>query len=384
MKKRRQFFILSITFIFLLLSLSKLSKAAEETTLLINKTARGGWEKNYSWSIQKSVTPQTLELSQGQSREAEYLVNVFRHSGLDKYWVEGEIVLTNGVGSTEGLQIIEQVQYRDPSGNFKDLPNATLTLAFYLPQDQLKPHEQKRFPYRVAFTPVEGAAAYRTVSKVTITNYLEYMYERYGPEMILDFKLPPTQSIVNESVNVDDTNGYSWVFSDSGSKTYSKSFSCDQDAGKQVSTATIRETGLSSSVILTVNCLSGQVVPQTIDHWKNHPKEVTALLPVQLGEKQGSESIKVSNLALAVDILAMETFGRPHNFITKLYAQMLAAKLNLKNGADSTPSIEKLLKEADNFISKTSYKAWKSLAIEQKNMLNYWINQLDNYNNGNL
>jgi hypothetical protein len=375
----KSFFNIILLFL-LLLIICPAVEAAEETTLLVSKTAHGRSEKEYLWSVQKSVSPQILEMSRGESREVEYSVNVSRSGSQDKYWVEGEIILTNGSGSSEGLQIIEWVQYKEASGNYSNLAAIILMT---LPEDQLKPYELRRIPYHLAFVPVEGATAYRTVSEVTITNYLDHMYERYGPELTTDFKLPPAQSIVNESINVDDSNGYSWVFNDSGSKSYKKSFSCDQEIEKHVSTATIRETGNSSTAVVTVICTSGIATTRSIDDWQKRPKDLANLLPVQLGVKLGKESITVRSLAQAKDILSMNTLGYPNNFVTTLYAQLLAAKLNLKNGTNASP-IKTIIEEADAFIAENSYRSWKRLNKKQKNMLNYWVNQLDNYNNGNL
>ena len=55
-------------------------------------------------------------------------------------------------------------------------------------------------------------------------------------------------------MNVDDTNGMSWLFSDSGTQTYTKTFRCDEDKGTHTNTATIRETGQSDDASVTVTC----------------------------------------------------------------------------------------------------------------------------------
>jgi hypothetical protein len=61
--------------------------------------------------------------------------------------------------------------------------------------------------------------------------------------------------LINDVINVDDTNGYSWTFSNSGSVTYDKTFTCkDEGTYEYVNTATIRETGQSASATVTVVC----------------------------------------------------------------------------------------------------------------------------------
>jgi hypothetical protein len=68
----------------------------------------------------------------------------------------------------------------------------------------------------------------------------------------------PTK-VVNGTVHVSDTNGESWPFSDTGSATYSRTFSCDADKGTHDNTATITETGQTASASVTVNCYGLEV-----------------------------------------------------------------------------------------------------------------------------
>ena len=94
-----------------------------------------------------------------------------------------------------------------------------------------------------------------------------------GPNEKVDFELPPP-TVVNGSVNVDDTNGMSWLFTDSGTQTYTKTFRCDEDKGTHDNTATIRETGQSDDARVTVTCKpppppsSGCSLTQ--GYWKTH------------------------------------------------------------------------------------------------------------------
>jgi hypothetical protein len=66
--------------------------------------------------------------------------------------------------------------------------------------------------------------------------------------------MPSTPTLINDTINVDDTNGGMWPFSDTGSTSYTKTFTCDADEGTHNNTATIRETGQSDSASVTVNC----------------------------------------------------------------------------------------------------------------------------------
>ncbi|MER3418426.1 MAG: hypothetical protein C4343_04850, partial [Chloroflexota bacterium] len=66
-------------------------------------------------------------------------------------------------------------------------------------------------------------------------------------------------TVVNGTVDVTDTNGGSWTFSDTGSQTYSRTFSCGADQGTHNNTATITETSQSASASVTVNCYGLEV-----------------------------------------------------------------------------------------------------------------------------
>jgi len=75
-------------------------------------------------------------------------------------------------------------------------------------------------------------------------------------------------------------------------------------------------------------------------YWKNHAgfgpqaDELSKLLPIWLGDDGGGKSMAVTDAQLAVDLLGQRVYGHPRNGITKLYAQLLAAKLNIVNFAN--------------------------------------------------
>jgi len=125
----------------------------------------------------------------------------------------------------------------------------------------------------------------------------------------------------------------------------------------------------------------------TIGYWKNHagfgPQDdmVSALLPIWLGTPGGAKSMAVNSAAMAVDILKQKVYGKPNNGITKLYAQMLGAKLNDANGA-SIGDIADALADADAFLADHDYMDWGDLSDADKDMVMYWHDMFDDYNNG--
>ena len=132
----------------------------------------------------------------------------------------------------------------------------------------------------------------------------------------------------------------------------------------------------------------------TIGYWKTHsgfhpPADaVTPLLstPILLGNVGGAKTVTVSDAATAFAILSFNysvagnmTTG-PSNGITKLYAQLLGAKLNGRNGADLS-SIQATITAADAFLSTKNQSDWNSLTKAKKNQVIAWMSALDAYNN---
>jgi hypothetical protein len=126
---------------------------------------------------------------------------------------------------------------------------------------------------------------------------------------------------------------------------------------------------------------------RTKGYWKNHagfgPQEdvVTPLLPLWLGTPNGDESVLVDSARVAYDILTQHVYGEPSNGVTKLYAQLLAAKLNIAAGADGE-DVEDVIADADEFLAEFSWEDWGDLTREQRQMVLNWKDTLDAYNNG--
>ncbi|MDF1544420.1 MAG: SdrD B-like domain-containing protein [bacterium] len=116
-------------------------------------------------------------------------------------------------------------------------------------------------------------------------------------------------------------------------------------------------------------------------YWKNHagfgPQDdmLSQHLPQSLG------SVDVTDAQVAVDYLSQKVYGAPKNGITKLYAQLLAAKLNIANGASSS-DVDDVISDADSFLDANDWTAWDSLDKENQKDVLGWKDMLDDYNNG--
>ncbi|MFZ5981205.1 MAG: DNRLRE domain-containing protein [Candidatus Zixiibacteriota bacterium] len=127
----------------------------------------------------------------------------------------------------------------------------------------------------------------------------------------------------------------------------------------------------------------------TIGYWKNHAglsKQADMITPllnpsVWLGDEGGDKSLEVTDKYMAVDILEMKTYGNDENMITKLYAQLLATKLNILNGAGDL-AVAEAIAEADAFLADHDWNDWGSMNETEKDYLEGLKNLFDDYNNG--
>ncbi|UCE66425.1 MAG: hypothetical protein JSU85_16565 [Candidatus Zixiibacteriota bacterium] len=123
--------------------------------------------------------------------------------------------------------------------------------------------------------------------------------------------------------------------------------------------------------------------------WKNHtglgpqPDLVTDLLPIWLGDEDDSLSIGVTTAQMAYDILQQHEYGHPSNGITRLYAHLLAAKLNIANGADDE-DIAETITDADAFLGDHNSASWDDLGQDDRQMVNGWKDMLEDYNEGEI
>jgi hypothetical protein len=153
--------------------------------------------------------------------------------------------------------------------------------------------------------------------------------------------------------------------------------------GATTQRATTARTNVTANTACSVGCTL------TIGYWKNHAgfgpqaNMLSVLLPISLGTPGGNKTFIIDSAQKAVDILNKQTYGVSSNGITKLYAQLAAAKLNIKSGAGTSP-ISTTISVADSFLATTSYLDWSKLTKTQQQQVLKWHDTLDQYNNGLL
>lgn len=105
-----------------------------------------------------------------------------------------------------------------------------------------------------------------------------------------------------------------------------------------------------------------------------------ALLPIRLGSEGGRTSYQVRELSIAERFLRMEV-GDRYNGISMLYAELLAAKLNLASGVPSG-GIQAAILESDEFLASHTYHNWPQLTRAERYQVLDWVEELRGFNQG--
>ncbi|HSW57510.1 MAG TPA: hypothetical protein VLH15_03840 [Dehalococcoidales bacterium] len=217
--------------------------------------------RTFQWTIQKTVDVDSWVLNPGESGTSTYKIAVQKDGGIVTASVTGEVKVKNtGSVATKGLAIVLELFKKTGNNNWTLVSTTPVNLGTNTVIDKDKTVE---YPYSLNIpSPVVGDS-YKIIAKVTITNYIGWIGTPKGDSPDDTFKIP-SPKLVNDTINVDDTNGMEWKFSASGVKTYTKKFFyCFEE--EYVNTATIRETGASSTV--TVKSTSVLPSPLASDIW---------------------------------------------------------------------------------------------------------------------
>jgi hypothetical protein len=340
------------------------------------KTAEAHWTRTFEWTIEKSVSPDSWNLETGQSGTSTYTVKVTKSSGADAIWVDGKVCVENvSTTPTENLKVVDRLQALVGSD--------VITLASVPLDMSLNPvldaGESQCYPYSIPFEPVAGAT-YRNNARVTVTNDPRNPGEEMGPNEKVDFTLPdPT--IVNGSVNVDDTNGLSWLFTGSGTETYTRTFRCDEDEGTHDNTATIRETGQSDDARVTVTCKPPPEPGCTLTqgYWKTHSKYGPAPYDATWA-LIGEDTPFFSSGQTWYQAINTSSAGGNAYYI--LAQQYIAAKLNLAGGTSSTPAVNTALAGAEAFFAAYTPSSTLSKAVRAQAIA--YAGTLADYNEGDI
>jgi hypothetical protein len=354
--------------------------ALATTPLTISKTATGHWTRSFEWTIDKSVTPDTHVLKTGESGTSMYTVALTKSIASESIWVDGEVCVTNnGDVATENLVIEDRVIALHDAGQRTLVTRTPLDLSS---NPVLDPGESACYPYSFPITPFPGATGYQNEARATITNDPREPGEPLGPGAEAPFTLPASPTVVNDQVNVQDTNGMSWLFTDTGSVSYTKRFTCDEDEGKHDNTATIVETGQSDDASVTVTCTPPPApgCTATLGYWKTHSTYGPASKPDATWNLVGGPDAAFFSSGMSWYQLFWTPVGG--NAYINLAHQYMAARLNVLAGASTTSAVDAALAWATTFFS--TYTPSSTLTKDVKKQALAYAGLLDDYNNGKL
>jgi hypothetical protein len=198
------------------------------------KNANPTFTRTYTWTIDKSVTPETWDLFKGDSGTSKYTISLVKTVTDSNWAVSGKIWIYNPDPTytatiTSVVDSVGGVPASVSCPAWTVAPGATLECTY----SASLPNGDTRINTATVTTTGKVGGGSGTANVV------------FGS---------PTTVVGYASVNVDDTNGGSWLFNDSGSVSYDKTFACNADKGKKDNTATIRETGQYDDASVTVNC----------------------------------------------------------------------------------------------------------------------------------
>lgn len=217
--------------------------------LTVTKDASTRFTRTYNWTISKSVDPAAIEMFRGDSRTANYTIQLTQNGSTDSAWaVTGNIYIANNTPFTATVTGVSD----DVSGVNAPVtcPAASFTI---------DPGQTAACSYSTALP--DGSSRTNTAA-VTTTGQVG---GGSGTAAVV-FGSPTTE--VNKNVSISDvsdagTTGYG-PFGGSQTITYSRTFTCNDDAGDHGNTATIVETGQNASANVHVNCYE-LTVQKTVD-----------------------------------------------------------------------------------------------------------------------
>jgi hypothetical protein len=225
------------------------------TTISATKTAAGKLTKTLVWTLEKTAAEDTLRMFRGDDAAVAFTLIAAITDSVNVVSVAGEVCVGNpGDEPTAGLTIADSVQSKVGDGDWQGISGAVVTIT---PTEQIAAGDTTCYAYNVPFTPVENAT-YRNQASVTITNF-EGAEEgmAIGPTVTAEFTIPT--EITGEAartISVTDTYGGPFSFDATDTLTYDAPFICDADAGENVNTATIVETGVTATAAVEVECFA--------------------------------------------------------------------------------------------------------------------------------
>lgn len=217
------------------LTVSHCEKGGGAQDLTVSKTATPSYTRTFGWTIEKSSDFDQIKTA--GSATFNYAIQVTKDAGTDSDWaVSGTITVNNpNTFDVSGVDVTDVI---DNGGTCTVTP-ASLDVAA---------GSDATADYACTFTANPGSGT----NTVTAT-WPDIGSPHTSATDTADYTFGDPTKLVNDKIDVTDTNGGSWQFSDSGSVTYSKTY--NDPAGTctdHTNVAKITQTGDSSSKTVEV------------------------------------------------------------------------------------------------------------------------------------
>jgi hypothetical protein len=143
-------------------------------------------------------------------------------------------------------------------------------------------------------------------------------------------------------------------------------------------TSTALPAGATVACTITNTLIAPRTQALSAGYWKNHPMQMQPLLPVTLGDFPIASTNDASKVFNAMNCSST----KDQDAVGCLAGQLLAAKLNVKNGASNC--INTVIAQADALLVAIGYHGpgKYTLTTAQRTQLISLKNALDKYNNG--
>lgn len=417
------------------------SANAVGTTLIMTKTVNGTFTvtKTYGWTVSKSGLVPNATIPSNQCSVVGYNVEANRHllSETCEYGMTGTIEVTNGgEADTKNLIITDSLEENCGGGTGFYTVFGPVAVDISA-KPVLGSGETFFYSYNISlgsFVP-NPTCSYRNSAKATITNHARLNSNnpnnkcdgttRCGPQFRVGFEFPSNKTVIeiHESAKITDFAdcpiGFTCLDMPQGDVAIPTEGVCEFDFDmaecrifRQIcnvlaecdtyhkvkdfirlmsvneTTALVTDSNTVPIDIYSGEC-QGSGCTLTIGYWRNHngfvgknADRVTPLLPIDLGCPP-TKGASVTTALQSTSILQFNGLeGGASNGLNRLAAQLLAAKLNLANGATNT--IDSTITDADGFLCSYGFApgSWDSLSRPVRNSINDAMRKLDRYNNG--
>lgn len=360
--------------------------------LIVTKTVKPAFTRYYTWVITKKAFDSngaeitSLTLGINESFTVRYIIDVNPTFTDSEFRVSGTITVYNPNPSRSANVLISDLIL--PEGINSTVTPASVTVP---------PASSVTVNYTAALPDSSSRSDQATALLFNIPSGTTPFSSNAIPFDFSNADIKTVDSCINVIDSYAGKLNSSPICGTSAQMAYSRTFgpytTCTAGILLFPNTATFTTTDTQTfgsanwQISVTVPCSGCSL---TIGYWKTHagfgpqPDVVTPLLPVYLGTQGGALTVIVATAARAVSIL---DFGGSNgvvdasNGINRLYAQLLAAKLNIKSGADPS-AIASTIASADAFLATHNSLSWATLSRANRNLVISLQTTLESYNTG--